>query len=89
MTAIDRKLGPDDAPEVNRMIGVRLAAFMASTGRSRDKLASGLGVSTHMIARFESGNSAMTAVQLMLAARVLGITTAVLTGEESFKGGAA
>lgn len=70
--------------EINTTIGVRLAAFMASKGLTRLSLAAALDTSPHRIARFESGHSEMSAAELVLAARALGVTPGVLSGEETF-----
>lgn len=69
---------------INRLIGIRLAAFMASRGIARDRVASALGTTSNRITRFENGNSEMSAAELVLAAQTLGVTSAVLAGEQEY-----
>lgn len=71
--------------EINKTIGVRLAALMASYRIPREQIAAALGKSPAMIRRFENARSEMSAADLVLAAKALGVTSAILTGEEQFR----
>jgi transcriptional regulator with XRE-family HTH domain len=68
-----------------------MAAFRVMRGMTRDALAIAAHMPVDRIARVERANAKLRASELVLAARALGITSAVLTGEEAFseaKGGA-
>lgn len=75
----------DAGDAICRTVGERLSRFMAERSLSRASLAACLATSPARIARFESGKSEMTAVELVLAAKALGVTSAILTGEEDGK----
>jgi len=75
-----------DTKDINKQIGVRLAALMASRSIGRAALAYGIGCTTNKLARFENARSEMTAAELVLAAKTLGVTSSILTGEEKMRG---
>lgn len=77
----------DRIADLNRTIGIRLAAIMASKNISREKVAGAIDASTYRLARFENGTSEMTAAQLVLAAQALGVTSSIITGEQPFQAG--
>lgn len=70
--------------EINRQIGIRLAALTASQAKGPADIAAALGVSVTRVTRIENGHSDISAAELVLAARALGVTSAILTGEERF-----
>ena len=74
--------------EINRTIGIRLAALSSSLGVKTPDLAGAMGVSVSQANRIFSAKSTMSAAQLVLAAKRLGVTTAVITEEEKFGGSA-
>lgn len=70
--------------ELHKTIGQRLAALRISRGTSSRTLADILGISTNLLTRLERGQSEVTADILVRAAAALGVTSAVLTGEELY-----
>jgi transcriptional regulator with XRE-family HTH domain len=71
--------------EINRTIGIRLSAMRQSQQLTPSDLATRMRTSAAMITRFERASSAMSAAELVLAAKVLGTNASVLTGEATFK----
>lgn len=70
--------------EINRTIGIRLAALSSSIGLKTSDLAAAMGVSVSQVNRILSAKSSASAAQLVLAAKRVGVTTAVITEEEKF-----
>ncbi|MCR6673291.1 hypothetical protein [Devosia ginsengisoli] len=75
--------------DINRKIGIRLAALMASRNVQRAAIINALGITNLHLRKIENGIKPMMASEMVLAAKALGITSSVLTGEEPFKAGEA
>ena len=71
--------------EINRTIGIRLAALCGSFNVKPDDLGNAIGVSRSQANRILAAKAALSAAQLVLAAQRLGVTTAVITDEEKFR----
>ncbi len=72
------------AAEIDKTIGVRLAAFRALRGVSLETLAAAIPTTTDRLTRVEKNRGRLKASELVLLAKELGITSSVLTGEEAF-----
>lgn len=70
--------------EINRTIGIRLAALCSTFRVPPAEMAETLGVSVSQFNRYLSGKTGLTAAQLVAAAKRIGVTTAVITEEERF-----
>ena len=71
-----------DTAEINGTVGSRLTALRISRKMARADLAANMGISMNLLGKIEMGATVLTAATLVKAARVLGVTSAVLTGEE-------
>ncbi len=64
---------------INRTIGKRLARAIEARGETRASVASVLGTTETRVARILKGSSAMTAAELVIAARALRVPIHALT----------
>lgn len=74
----------DTKEEINRTIGIRLAALCGSMSIKPGDLAEAVGLSRSQINRIFAAKAAMSAAHLVLAAKRIGVTTSVITNEEKF-----
>lgn len=70
--------------EINRTIGIRLAALCGSFNVKPDDLGNAIGVSRSQANRILAGKATLSAAQLVLAAQRLSVTTAVITDEQKY-----
>lgn len=71
--------------DIDTTIGIRLAALMFANGISREAMAQALECSPMKVRRYETAHSQLSAAQIVTAAKALGVTASVITGEESFR----
>ncbi len=70
---------PNIHAAINRRIGKRLASIMEARGETRASIASALGTTEARVARVVKGSSALTAAELVIAAKALGVHISILT----------
>lgn len=73
-----------DAAELHKTIGQRIAALRIHRVLTTAEFAALMGISLNLLGRIESGKNEVSAATIVKAAEVLGVTSAVLTGEEAF-----
>lgn len=71
------------AAAIHETVGSRMTALRISRKISRSDLAAAMGVTMNLLGKIEKGVTVLTAADLVKAAKALGVTSAVLTGEES------
>jgi len=77
----------EEANNINRTISQRLNALATTNHKSPTEMARGIGVTEGRIQRIYRGTAGLTAAQLVLAARVLGVNSSVITGEIRYSAG--
>lgn len=70
-----------DEVEIHKTLALRIRALRLSKKMSVDDMAKAVGLSSHLITRFENGSSLMTASQLVRIANALGVMVSVVIGE--------
>lgn len=71
--------------EINKTIGIRLAALRHARGMEAQQLADAVpGLTRTRLTRIENNRSEATAAELVRLAAALGVTSSVLTGEGKF-----
>lgn len=72
-----------ESSRLRRVISRRIAGIVNIKGTDRAALAAAVGTSETRISRVMKESSELTAVELALAARHLGVEVGVLTGEKN------
>lgn len=70
-----------DAARINSDIRRRFVALVASAGRPTSDLAEAMGIDEKRLRRILDGRNPLSAAEIVLAARHLGVITSVITGE--------